>query len=42
MEDVVMNKQGIQEQYENHESLQIEININLKMQEIKMKKNEKV
>jgi len=38
MEDVVMNKQAIQEQYENHECLQIEININLKMQEIKMKK----
>ncbi len=38
MEDVVMNKQAIQERYENHERLQIEININLKMQEIKMKK----
>jgi hypothetical protein len=38
MEDVVMNKQAIQEQCENHESLQIEVNINPKIQEIKMKK----
>ncbi len=36
-----MNKQAIQEQYENHESLQIKINVNLKMQEIKMKKMKK-
>ncbi len=35
MEDLVTNKQAIQEQYENHENLQIEININPKMQEIK-------
>jgi len=33
-----MNKQAIQEQYENHEILQIEVNINPKIQEIKMKK----
>jgi hypothetical protein len=31
MEDVVMNKLAIQEQYENHESLQIEVYISPKM-----------